>query len=68
MSTIIACGISILIGILVCNLVNAKFTTEEKIGWFIGIMVAAILIAFFLSDQGQIVIRRITEMFPVNLL
>lgn len=68
MSTIVACCISIVVGVLICHLVNAKFTTEENIGRFIGVMVALILIAFFFSDKGQIVLRRIVEIFPINLL
>lgn len=68
MSTVVACGISIIVGVLICHLVNAKFTTEENIGRFIGVMIALILIAFFFSDKGQIVLRRIVEIFPINLL
>lgn len=67
MSTIIACCVSIIIGVLICNLVNSKFSTDENVGRFIGIMIAVILIAFIFSDKGQIVLRRLVEVFPVKL-
>ena len=66
MTTIVACCIAIIIGILVCSLINAKFFTDENVGRFIGIMVAVLLIAFFLSDNGQIFLRRVIEVFPVK--
>ncbi len=67
MATTVACCISIIIGILICGLVNTKFSTDENVGRFIGIMVAVLLIAFFLSDKGQIFLRRLIEVFPVKL-
>lgn len=67
MATIVACCVSVIIGILVCSLINTKFTTDENVGRFIGIMIAVLLIAFFLSDKGQIFLRRLIEIFPVKL-
>lgn len=67
MSTIIACCIAIIVGIILCNIVNTKFSTDENVGRFIGIMVALLLIAFFFSDKGQIFLRRLIEVFPIKL-
>lgn len=67
MSTIIACGIAIIVGIILCNIINAKFSTDENVGRFIGIMFALLLIAFFFSDKGQIFLKRLIEVFPVKL-
>lgn len=67
MSTTIACCIAIILGIIVCNLINTKFSIDENVGRFIGIMIALLLIAFFFSDKGQIFLRRLIEVFPVKL-
>lgn len=67
MSTMVALGIALVLGVMLCNLVNAKFTTDENVGRFIGVAFAIILIFFFFSDKGQIFIKRLIEVFPVNL-
>lgn len=67
LSTIIACCIAIIVGIILCNIVNTKFSINENTGRFVGIMVALLLIAFFLSDKGQIFLRRLIEVFPIKL-
>ena len=67
MITIIACFFSIIIGITLCKIVNTKFSTDENVGRFIGIMIALILIAFFFSDNGQIFLSTLIDVFPVKL-
>lgn len=66
-STIVACGIALILGVVLCNLINIKFTTDENVGRFIGLAFAIILIAFFFSDSGQIFLRKLIQVFPVNL-
>lgn len=67
MVVIVASGIAIILGIIICNLINAKFTTDENVGKFIGAILALILIAFFFSDKGHVFLRRLIEIFPVKL-
>lgn len=67
MSTVIAFFISIIVGIIIEHIINTKFTTDEHVGNFIGIAIALILIAFFFSDNGQIFLRRLIEVFPIKL-
>lgn len=67
MVVIVACCIAIIMGIIICNLINTKFTTDENVGKFIGAIIALILIAFFFSDKGQVFLRRLIEIFPVKL-
>lgn len=67
MVVIVACCIAIIMGIIISNLINAKFTTDENVGKYIGIILAGILMAFFCSDKGQVFLRRLIEIFPVKL-
>lgn len=68
LTTIVACGIAMIVGVLVSSIINAKFTTDERTGRFVGLAVTIILIFFFFSDRGQIFLRRLIEVFPIDRL